>query len=113
MAVALGKSGFPPAYGVPQTVTLASGVITVSGPGQITICAEVLTTGNLTQVLGLTIKGQRITVMADAGDTITAVHGTYLRLLRGVNFGISGNFSMVLEYIGDGICMEISRSPNS
>jgi len=112
MAVALGRSGFPPAYGVPQTVTLASGVITVSGPGQITVCAETGTTGNLTKILGLTIKGQKVSIKSDTGDTITAKNGTNLRLNRS-DFPLIDNNKLVLEYDGSDVCSELSRSPNS
>jgi hypothetical protein len=93
-----------------QSVTISSGVATVSGAGKITLTSESGTTDQLDKISGLS-EGDKVTLLAASDHTITVVRGSSL-YSKG-DFSLSNFSAMLFQSAGDDICFELSRSENT
>lgn len=99
-------------YGMndPVDVTIASGVITVTGSGLVTVSSESGTTDQLDRISGLA-KGNTVYVVAGSGHTITVTAGTYLKL-PSPNWILSGYRIATFDCMGGDICVMRSHEAN-
>ena len=88
-----------------ETLQISSGVVTVSGPGKKIIQAETGTTDQLDKLVGLN-EGDKVTLFADTGDTITVADGSFMELSRSLDMPLTGNNSLKLISIGSDVCVE-------
>lgn len=87
-------------YGAAVTLTIASGAVTITG-GYHTIAAEGAVVTDTLDTINGGVIGQLIAIQADTGDTITIDLSTgNIRDNRGVNFTISGDDILTLQYDG-------------
>jgi hypothetical protein len=93
-----------------ESLTLATGVLTVTGPGLKVVCAESGTTDEITKIAGL-IQGEFVDIIADTGDTITVSKSDFLKMPLANT--LSGYKLMSFRSAGSDICYEKSRSPNT
>ena len=92
-----------------ETASISGGAITADRGGFIVVSAETGTEDTITEISG-DINGE-ITFMAAGGHSITFAKSAYLKMP--LNYTLTGYKIIKFRHIGEGIWLEISRSPNT
>ena len=99
------------AYGSPTAVTLASNILTVTGPGWYTVTSESGTTDQLDKITGLS-QGDIVMLQPTSTHTITVAKGTYLKMQT--NFVLDNVYDKITFICeGSDVCSEHPRSSNA
>lgn len=104
--------GDAPHFGASSELTIASGVITATGPGWYTVDSEGDAASDaLDKIEGLSAGDQVVISAEDGARVITVTRGAYLKLQH--NFRLDNIYkTMTLMCIGSDVCVEITRSAN-
>jgi hypothetical protein len=101
-------------WGSPETVVIASGVITLTGPGYYLVDTESsAASDDLVQVVGLAEGDEVILSPANAARTVVVKNGTYLKIQNGYDFEMDSlHDTITLICVGSDTCKERTRSSN-
>jgi len=100
------------AHGSITTKTIASGIVTVSGPGCYAIDTESAAASDaLDKIVGLAEGEEVIIKPADDTHSVVVTSGTYMKIQA--NFTMDNQYdSMRLLCLGSDVCIELSRANN-
>lgn len=100
-------------FAAPATITISSGVATVTGPGEFLIDTESSTaTDDLEKIDGLDAGDVVIIRAANDGRTIVLKQGAYLKI-GGIDFSLNNAYDVaVLQCVGSDVCIGISLQNN-
>lgn len=101
-------------WGSPDTLTIAGGVVTVTGPGYYLIDTESsAASDDLVQIVGLDDGDEVLLSPANGARTVVVKNGTYMKLQNTYDFQMDSlNDTITLVCIGSDTCKERTRSSN-
>jgi len=99
----------PGKYGPSESITISSGVATVTRPGVKILTSETGTTDDLDSTVGLSTN-EEVILKAASEHTIVVKHGTNIKCR--FDFSLTGNNRMVLLCNDGTVCDAVSRAAN-